>query len=138
MLPTLSSGLVYDMLDAVHGSLANLGHGATPIYVVAPSAEQSLAYSNILGEWLTKHLQDKTLLPEWPFAHSELARKGRITVLGSLAELADTGLRTPSVVFAGHPSLRCGDVVHILAQFGQSTRNSLILTGTRMCARRAI
>lgn len=128
-MPVAPNGMLYDLLDAVQSHLANMGQAAVPIYVISPGAEQSLAYSNILSEWLTKHLQDKTLLPEWPFAHSELAKAGRIIVLNSITALSDAGIRTPSVVFAGHPSLRCGDMVHLAAHMGTSSRHSLILTG---------
>ena len=38
--------------------------------------------------------------------------------------------KTPCVVFAGHPSLRYGDVVHFMELWGKSSGNTVIFTGT--------
>ena len=38
-------------------------------------------------------------------------------------------LQAPSVIFATHPSLRCGDAVHLVRVLGTSARNTLICTG---------
>lgn len=76
-----------------------------------------------------KNLQDKTLLPEWPFGHSDLARSDRLVVLDSMTRLSASGIRTPSVIFAAHPSLRCGDAVHLMTLLGKHARNTVILTG---------
>ena len=37
--------------------------------------------------------------------------------------------KTPCVVFAGHPSLRYGDVVHFMELWGKSSGNTVIFTG---------
>ena len=57
-----------------------------------------------------------------------------LLILGSL--VIDTGdlgnvYQTPCVVFAGHPSLRCGDAVHFMEAWGSSSKNSVIFTGER-------
>ncbi len=41
--------------------------------------------------------------------------------------------QTPCVVFTGHPSLRCGDAVHFMEAWGNSPKNCVIFTGTRLC-----
>ena len=41
--------------------------------------------------------------------------------------------KTPCVVFAGHPSLRYGDVVHFMELWGKSSGNTVIFTGTCSC-----
>ena len=38
-------------------------------------------------------------------------------------------LKMPCVVFAGHPSLRFGSVVHLLELWGSSSGNTIVFTG---------
>lgn len=38
-------------------------------------------------------------------------------------------MRTPCVLFTGHPSLRIGDAVHFLEMWGNDSRNAIIITG---------
>lgn len=37
-------------------------------------------------------------------------------------------MKNPCVVFAGHPSLRFGDVVHFIEIWGQSQINTMLIT----------
>lgn len=37
--------------------------------------------------------------------------------------------KSPCIVFAGHPSLRMGDVVHFIELWGKSTSNTILFTG---------
>ena len=46
-----------------------------------------------------------------------------------ISEGLNTEMRTPCLVFCGHPSLRFGDVVHFLELWGKSNLNSIIFTG---------
>jgi len=41
----------------------------------------------------------------------------------------NVAMRSPCVVFAGHPSLRFGDVVHFMELWGGSSANAVIFTG---------
>ena len=70
-------------------------------------------------------------MPEPPFPHLDMVKLGRLVVVPSLHHPAfAAALQAPSVIFASHPSLRCGDVVHLIRVFGSSARNTLICTGT--------
>ena len=92
-------------------------------------AEESLAYANILGEWLTANKQTKVFVPEEPFIHSSLVRAGRLRHFSSVNDVAFNEVyKTPCVIFTSHPSLRFGDVVHFIQLWGQSSKNSLIMT----------
>lgn len=37
--------------------------------------------------------------------------------------------KSPCIVFAGHPSLRMGDVVHFIEMWGKSSSNTILFTG---------
>ncbi len=41
-------------------------------------------------------------------------------------------LHIPCVTFVGHPSLRFGDVVHLLELWGKSSANTIIFTGKKL------
>lgn len=129
LVPCYPCGMVYDLIECIAGQLtaANLSH--LPIYFVSPVAETSLAYSNILGEWLTSSKSSKVFVPDEPFIHSSLVRAGRLKHFSSVSDPAfNEAFKCPCVLFTSHPSLRFGDVVHFLQLWGQSSKNLLVLT----------
>ncbi|KAL3205950.1 hypothetical protein MRX96_040538 [Rhipicephalus microplus] len=99
------------------------------MYFLSPVAENSLAYSSILAEWLSSAKQAKVYIPEEPFPHAQLVRGGRLKPFPSIkAEGFTADFHTPCIVFAGHPSLRFGDVVHFMELWGPSPNNVVIFT----------
>ena len=79
---------------------------------------------------MCKSKQDSTYVPEPPFPHLDMIRLGRLVVVPSIHHPAFApALQAPSVIFATHPSLRCGDAVHLVRVLGTSARNTLICTG---------
>lgn len=127
LIPCFSTGLLYDVLHCLltHAlSDASLSH--VPVFLVSGTIDQSLAYSNILSQWLTPSKESRVYLPEEPFAHSSFVRSGRVRTFSSLdSDSFSHELRTPCVVFAGHPSLRFGPVVHLLDMWSQGPENLL-------------
>lgn len=114
-----------------------------PIYMVSPCAAQSMAYSTIVAEWLTRGRQDSAYEARAPFAHTDYIRDGRIITLASPyahghghdnGNLSSTSSATPTsvsvssssssrgqwnngapcIVLASHPSLRFGPILHFL------------------------
>lgn len=70
LLPCYSSGMIYDIIEYLIAHMDNSGCGMNPVYFISPIADQSLAYSNILAEWLTQTKQSRVYLPEEPFGES--------------------------------------------------------------------
>lgn len=129
LVPCYPCGLVYDLIECIAGHLSVANLSQTPIYFVSPVADSSLAYSNILSEWLTSNRQSKVFVPEEPFIHSSLIQVGKLKHFSSVSDKAfNEAFRSPCIVFTGHPSLRFGDVVHFIQLWGQSSKNLLILT----------
>lgn len=129
LVPCYPCGMVYDLIECIAGQLtaANLKH--VPIYFLSPVAEASLAYSNILGEWLTSSKQCKVFIPDEPFIHSSLVRAGRLKHFSSVSDPKfNAAFKSPCVMFTSHPSLRFGDVVHFIQLWGQNKKNLLIMT----------
>lgn len=78
LLPVHVSGVVYDLLECLSAHLEGAGMGTIPLYLVSPAAQRSLAYSNILAEWLSHNKQARVYLPEEPFVHAQLLRCARL------------------------------------------------------------
>ncbi|XP_015788512.1 integrator complex subunit 9 [Tetranychus urticae] len=129
LIPCYPSGVIYDLFECLIPHLDNSGFSTTPVYFVSPVADQSLAYSNILAEWLTTNKQTRVYLPEEPFGHSYLVRSGRLKhYQGIHVEAFSNDYKSPCVVFTGHPSLRFGDVVHFIELWKSSPNNLIVFT----------
>ncbi|KAH8025982.1 hypothetical protein HPB51_015287 [Rhipicephalus microplus] len=129
LIPCYPSGVTYDLFECLSGHLETTGQVNVPMYFLSPVAENSLAYSSILAEWLSSAKQAKVYIPEEPFPHAQLVRGGRLKPFPSIkAEGFTADFHTPCIVFAGHPSLRFGDVVHFMELWGPSPNNVVIFT----------
>ncbi|KAL3110079.1 hypothetical protein niasHT_015682 [Heterodera trifolii] len=128
LIPVTPTGLVYDMFECVLKTieLQNVSRNI-PIYFVSTVAESSLQFAQIFPEWLSEDKSSRVYKPEEPFFHSELARTGRIRVYDSLHGPFSRECRQPCVVFAGHPSLRIGEIVQLLDLWGGMSRNAIIM-----------
>ena len=129
LVPCYPCGMVYDLIECIAGQLTAANLSQVPIYFLSPVAEASLAYANILGEWLTSSKQCKVFIPDEPFIHGSLVRAGRLKHFTSVSDPSfNETFKQPCVVFTSHPSLRFGDVVHFIQLWGQSSKNLLVMT----------
>ncbi|TYI24137.1 hypothetical protein ES332_A06G213200v1 [Gossypium tomentosum] len=98
-----------------------------PIYIISSVAEELLAFTNIIPEWLCKQRQEKLFSGEPLFAHVKLIKERKIHVFPAVhsVELL-TNWQEPCVVFCPHWSLRLGPVVHLL-RYWCSDPNSLLI-----------
>ena len=118
------------MFECLSTHLDKSGFSQVPLFFISPVAETSLAYSNILAEWLSTNKQSKVYLPEEPFPHAFLVKNARLKYYTSTyAEGFSTDYRQPCVVFCGHPSLRFGDAVHFIQMWGNHSQHTVIFTG---------
>ena len=127
IVPCHVSGITYDLFECLSNHLDSLGISNVHMYFISPSAKSSLAYSSIYAEWLSKSKQDKVYLPESPFPHAELVQNNKLVAYNSISEIG-LDMKTPCVVFVGHPCLRFGDVVHFIELWGKSSANAIIFT----------
>ncbi|CAK1601519.1 unnamed protein product [Parnassius mnemosyne] len=129
LLPVYPSGVLYDLLECLSAHLDGAGLGHVPLYVVSPVADSSLAYSNILAEWVSAGKQARVYLPEEPFPHAALVRAGRLRHAKHLHDDAFCAdFRQPCVVFCGHPSLRFGAAVHLVELWANNPAHAIIFT----------
>lgn len=62
LIPCYPSGVVYDLFECLSANLDNHGLSQVPMFFISPVADSSLAYSNILAEWLSSVKQNKVNL----------------------------------------------------------------------------
>ncbi|XVF24402.1 hypothetical protein REPUB_Repub13aG0124700 [Reevesia pubescens] len=99
-----------------------------PIYIISSVAEELLAFTNIIPEWLCKQRQEKLFSGEPLFAHVKLMKESKIHVFPAVhsPELL-TNWQEPCVVFSPHWSLRLGPVVHLLRHWCSDPNSLLVL-----------
>uniref|UniRef100_A0A2C9L1D1 Beta-Casp domain-containing protein n=1 Tax=Biomphalaria glabrata TaxID=6526 RepID=A0A2C9L1D1_BIOGL len=128
LVPCYASGVTFDLFECLSGHLDQCGLAGVPMYFLSPVSDSTLAYSNIFAEWLSAGKQSKVFLPECPFPHADLLSKGRLKNFSSIHTGLSTDFVTPCILFAGHPSLRMGDIVHFIELWGNSPSNTIIFT----------
>jgi len=82
LIPCYPSGVVYDLFECLSTNLDNQGLSQIPMFFISPVADSSLAYSNILAEWLSSVKQNKVYIPDEPFPHASRFRMNISTVTG--------------------------------------------------------
>lgn len=129
LIPCYPSGVVYDLFECLSTNLDNHGLSLIPMFFISPVADSSLAYSNILAEWLSSVKQNKVYIPDEPFPHASLVKNARLKHFKHIySEGFSTDFRQPCVVFCGHPSLRFGDAVHFIELWGSNPLHTVIFT----------
>ena len=133
LVPCYPSGIVYDLLECLAGQMEINGLVSVPMYFVSSVADASLAYANIMAEWLSSSKQNRVYLPEEPFPHGSLVKCGRLKSFKNLHdETFSMEYRQPCVMFAGHPSLRFGEVIHFIELWGNNPNNTIVFTGKEL------
>nr|CAH7765744.1 unnamed protein product [Callosobruchus chinensis] len=129
LIPCYPTGVVYDLFECLSGKMQESGVSNCPMFFISPVADMSLAYSNILAEWLSSVKQNKVYAPEEPFPHALLVKNNKLKHFKHIySEGFSTDFQEPCVVFCGHPSLRFGDVVQFLELWGNNPRNCIVFT----------
>ncbi|KAG6460904.1 integrator complex subunit 9-like [Manduca sexta] len=128
LCPVYPSGVLYDLLECLSAHLEGAGLAHVPLYVVSPVADSSLAYSNILAEWVSATKQARVYVPEEPFPHAALVRSSRLRHARALHDDALSDFRQPCVLFCGHPSLRFGAAVHMVELWASNPLHAIIFT----------
>lgn len=78
LIPCYPSGVVYDLFECLSTTVNTPGCSRVPMFFISPVADTSLAYSNILAEWLSTVKQSKVYIPEEPFPHASLVKSNRL------------------------------------------------------------
>lgn len=96
--------------------------------MISTTAEQTLAFTNTISEWLCKKRQQKLFCGEPLFGHVDLAKAKKLHVFPLLysSDLLLTW-QEPCIVFTPHWTLRLGPAIHLLNHWHADPRCLLIL-----------
>ncbi|KYQ88165.1 integrator complex subunit 9 [Tieghemostelium lacteum] len=126
LIPVNSCGIVLDLFEHIAEYLTRLGLFQVPIYFISPVGKSVLAYADLYSEWLNKTKQERSQMPEPPFLHQDIIRRGQFQLIHQIhSNFQPTD--GPSIQFVGHPSLRLGDVLQLLSKYSDQSKNSLFL-----------
>ncbi|KAG9136212.1 hypothetical protein Leryth_003815 [Lithospermum erythrorhizon] len=99
-----------------------------PIFVISSVAEELLAVSNIIPEWLSKQRQDRLYSGQPLFAHVELLKRKRVHLFPEIHSCSLLKMwQEPCVIFCPHWSLRIGPVVHFLQRWCGDPNSLLVM-----------
>jgi integrator complex subunit 9 len=128
LVPVLPTGKLYDLIECLYRYLSDASLTNVPVYFISSVADQSLAYSNIFGEWLCEPKLNLIYAAEPPFQHGELIRAGFLKVYSCINSKFSDEFHQPCILFASHPSLRFGEACHFVELWKNLPNNSFIFT----------
>lgn len=129
ILPMHSAGIILDLFELVGAYLYTLPVNRVPMYFISSIGEAVLKYADISAEWVNEQRQEIAYRPEMPFKHSEYLETGQLQCFNSISHI-NASMRTPCVLFVGHPSLQFGDITHFLDMWKHESKNSIIFTSS--------
>ncbi|KAI7743871.1 hypothetical protein M8C21_030320 [Ambrosia artemisiifolia] len=127
LIPIGRLGIILQLLEllALHIESSDI---KVPIFIISSVAEELLAYTTILPEWLCKDRQEKLYSGKPVFAHEELIKEKKIHVFPSVHSHELLMMwQEPCIVVCPHWSLRLGPVVHLLQRWRGDPNALLVL-----------
>ncbi|XP_031475428.1 uncharacterized protein LOC116247386 isoform X2 [Nymphaea colorata] len=123
-------GVLLQLIEQMQLYLESSGIKAS-VFIVSAIAEEMLAFTNIIPEWLCTERQQKLYNGEALFGHVELVKGKRIHLLPSVhsPDLPHVW-KEPCIVFSSHWNLRIGPVVHLLRRWREKENCLLVLEET--------
>ncbi|VVA28907.1 PREDICTED: integrator complex subunit [Prunus dulcis] len=127
LIPISRLGIVLLLLEHISTSL-DVSTLKVPMYIISSLAEEFLAFSNIIPEWLCKQRQEKLFSGEPLFAHAKLVNEKKLHVFPAVhSPKLLMNWQEPCIVFSPHWSLRLGPAVHLLQRWSGDQNSLLIL-----------
>ncbi|KAG9444988.1 hypothetical protein H6P81_016328 [Aristolochia fimbriata] len=129
MIPIGQLGVILLLVEQISLSLEALNL-KIPIYMISSVAEETLAFTSIIPEWVSKQRQHKLFSGEALFGHIDLVKEKKLHLFSGIwsSEFV-TAWQEPCIVFSPHWSLRLGPVIHLLRRWHEDPRSLLVLEG---------
>ncbi|KAI3448807.1 hypothetical protein Pfo_005472 [Paulownia fortunei] len=126
LIPIGRLGIILQLLERFALDLAS-ENMKVPIFVISSVAEELMAFTNIIPEWLCKQLQDRLYSGQPLFNHVEMLKERRLYLFPAIHSLKLLTIwQEPCIVFCPHWSLRLGPVTHLLRRWC-GDQNSLLV-----------
>ncbi|ANM63628.1 unnamed protein product [Arabidopsis thaliana] len=120
-------GIVLQLLELLSNSLESSSL-KVPIFVISSVAEELLAYTNTIPEWLCEQRQEKLISGEPSFGHLKFIKNKKIHLFPAIhSPNLITSWQEPCIVFASHWSLRLGPSVQLLQRWRGDPKSLLVL-----------
>ncbi|KAF7138902.1 hypothetical protein RHSIM_Rhsim07G0065000 [Rhododendron simsii] len=127
LIPIGRLGIVLQLLEYISCALESLNL-KVPIFVISSVAEELLAFSNVIPEWLCKQRQEKLYSGEPLFGHVDLIKGKKLHLFPALhTETLLKIWQEPCIVFSSHWSLRLGPCVHLLRRWCGDPNSLLVM-----------
>ncbi|KAL0744182.1 hypothetical protein Bca4012_085695 [Brassica carinata] len=120
-------GIVLQLLELLSNSLESSSL-KVPIFVISSVAEELLAYTNTIPEWLCEQRQEKLISGEPSFDHLKFIKDKKIHLFPAIhSPNLIKSWQEPCIVFAPHWSLRLGPSVQLLQRWRGDPKSLLVL-----------
>ncbi|XP_020887277.1 integrator complex subunit 9 isoform X2 [Arabidopsis lyrata subsp. lyrata] len=120
-------GIVLQLLELMSNSLESSSL-KVPIFVISSVAEELLAYTNTIPEWLCEQQQEKLISGEPSFGHLKFIKDKKIHLFPAIhSPNLITSWQEPCIIFAPHWSLRLGPSVQLLQRWRGDPKSLLVL-----------
>ncbi|XP_028111729.1 integrator complex subunit 9 isoform X3 [Camellia sinensis] len=126
LFPIGRLGIVLQLLENISSDLESLNL-KVPLFIISSVAEELLAFSNIIPEWLCKQRQEKLYSGEPLFAHVDLIKEKKLHLFPAVDSDKLLIWQEPCIVFCSHWSLRLGSVVHLLQRWCRDQNSLLVM-----------
>ncbi|XP_073123404.1 uncharacterized protein [Henckelia pumila] len=98
-----------------------------PIYFVSSVAEELIAFTNVIPEWLSQQRLDRLYSGQSIFSHAEMLAEGRLHLFPAMySPKLILAWQEPCIVFCPHWSLRLGPAIHLIRRWCND-KNSLLV-----------
>uniref|UniRef100_A0A1J3F0D0 Integrator complex subunit 9 n=1 Tax=Noccaea caerulescens TaxID=107243 RepID=A0A1J3F0D0_NOCCA len=120
-------GIVLQLLELMSNSIESSSL-KVPIFVVSSVAEELLAYTNTIPEWLCEQRQEKLISGEPSFGHLKFIKDKTIHLFPAIhSPNLISNWQEPCIIFAPHWSLRLGPSVQLLQRWRGDPKSLLVL-----------
>ncbi|CAA7058728.1 unnamed protein product [Microthlaspi erraticum] len=120
-------GIVLQLLELMSNSL-DTSSLKVPIFVISSVAEELLAYTNTIPEWLCEQRQEKLISGEPSFGHLKFIKDKKIHLFPAIhSPNLISNWQEPCIIFAPHWSLRLGPSVQLLQRWRGDPKSLLVL-----------
>ncbi|XP_073288491.1 uncharacterized protein [Primulina huaijiensis] len=126
LIPIGRLGLILQLLERFALGLES-ENMKVPIFFVSSVAEELIAFTNIIPEWLCQQRLDRLYSGQSLFSHVEMLTEGRLHLFSAIySPKLILAWQEPCIVFCPHWNLRLGPAIHLIRRWFND-KNSLLV-----------